>query len=109
MAAGNEVWPDPAPERNTFTRSDQYSFIRNGTPALAFKFGYKKGSAEEKTVQAWLRDRYHSPSDDLSQPVEKESAAQYNRILTSIIQSVANAPETPKWKDASFFKRFAKH
>ncbi len=109
VAAGIEVWPDPAPERNTFTRSDQYSFIRNGTPALAFKFGYKKGSAEEKMVQAWLRDRYHSPSDDLSQPVEKDSAAQYNRILTSIIQAVANAPETPQWKDASFFKRFAKH
>ncbi len=106
--AGIEVWADPAPERNTFTRSDQYSFIRNGTPALAFKFGYKKGSPEEKTVQAWLRDRYHSPSDDLSQPVEKDSAAQYNRILTSIIQSVANSPETPQWKDASFFKRFAK-
>ena len=107
--AGIEVWADTAPERNSFTRSDQYSFIRDGTPALAFKFGYKKGTPEEKTVQAWLRDRYHSPTDDLLQPVEKESAARYNRILASIVTAAANAAETPKWKDASFFKRFAKH
>lgn len=108
-AAGVEVWPDPAPERNSFVRSDQYSFIRNGTPALAFKFGYKKATPEEKTIQTWLRERYHAPSDDLAQPVDKEAAARYNRVLSSMITSAANADEAPKWKDASFFKRFAKN
>ena len=108
-AAGVEVWADPAPERNSFVRSDQYSFIRNGTPALAFKFGYKKGTPEEKTIQTWLRERYHAPSDDLAQPVDKEAAARYNRVLSSMITSAANADEAPKWKDASFFKRFAKN
>jgi Zn-dependent M28 family amino/carboxypeptidase len=107
--AGIEVWPDPAPERNSFTRSDQYSFIRNGTPALAFKFGYKKGTPEEKLVQAWLKERYHAPSDDLEQPLNKEAAAKYNRVLASMVESAANAPEAPRWKDASFFKRFAKN
>ncbi len=108
-AAGVEVWPDPAPERNSFIRSDQYSFIRNGTPALAFKFGYKKGTAEEKTIQTWLRERYHAPSDDLNQPLDKDAAAQYNRVLTSMIRAAADSPEAPRWKDASFFKRFAKN
>ena len=108
-SAGIEVWPDPAPERNSFIRSDQYSFIRNGTPALAFKFGYKKGTPEEKQIQAWLTDRYHSPADDLAQPIDREAAAKYNRVLTSIITSAANSTEAPRWKDASFFKRFAKN
>jgi Zn-dependent M28 family amino/carboxypeptidase len=107
--AGIEVWADPAPERNSFVRSDQYSFIRNGTPALAFKFGYKKGTAEEKTIQTWLRERYHAPGDDLDQPLDKEAAAKYNRVLASMIRSAANANEVPRWKDASFFKRFAKN
>jgi Zn-dependent M28 family amino/carboxypeptidase len=107
--AGIEVWPDPAPERNSFIRSDQYSFIRGGIPALAFKFGYKKNSDEEKIVQRWLRERYHSPVDDLEQPVEKEAAAKYNRVLASMVESAANASETPRWKDQSFFKRFAKN
>lgn len=109
LEAGVEVWPDPLPERNSFIRSDQYSFIRNGTPALAFKFGFTKGSAEEKMVQTWLRERYHAVSDDLAQPVDKEAAAKYNRVLASMIKSAANAPEAPKWKDTSFFKRFAKN
>lgn len=107
--AGIEVWPDPAPERNSFVRSDQYSFIRNGTPALAFKFGYKKGTPEEKTIQTWLRDRYHAPGDDLNQPLDKEAAAKYNRVLTSMIRSAADAKDAPKWKETSFFKRFAKN
>lgn len=107
--AGIEVWPDPAPERNSFIRSDQFSFIRSGYPALAFKFGYKKGSDEEKIVQRWLRERYHSPVDDLEQPVDKEAAAKYNRVLAAMVESAANAAETPRWKDQSFFKRFAKN
>lgn len=107
-AAGIEVWPDPAPERNSFVRSDQYSFIRAGYPALAFKFGYRKGAPEEKLIQTWLKERYHAPSDDLAQPLDKEAAATYNRVLTSMIRAAADAPVAPQWKDASFFKRFAK-
>jgi Zn-dependent M28 family amino/carboxypeptidase len=102
-----EVWPDPAPERNSFVRSDQYSFIRAGIPALAFKFGYKKGTDEEKLVQAWLKERYHAVGDDLDQPVDKEAAAKYNRVLASMIVKAADAPEAPRWKDESPFKAIA--
>ena len=67
-AAGDQgvgVQTDQEPEQNLFIRSDQYSFIRRGIPALAFKFGYEFGSPEEKIRQTWVRDRYHKPSDDL--------------------------------------------
>src|SRR5260370_15353868 len=40
--AGIEVQSDKEPLRNLFIRSDQYSFIRRGGPALALKFGYLK-------------------------------------------------------------------
>ncbi|HEX3877291.1 MAG TPA: M28 family peptidase, partial [Bryobacteraceae bacterium] len=36
---GVKVQPDQEPEQNRFIRSDQYSFIKYGVPALAFKFG----------------------------------------------------------------------
>ena len=39
--AGSEVQPDPEPLRNSFIRSDQYSFIRHGIPALAMKVGLR--------------------------------------------------------------------
>jgi Zn-dependent M28 family amino/carboxypeptidase len=106
--AGVAVQPDKEPNRNLFIRSDQYSFIREGVPALAFKFGFEFGTPEEKIMKEWLKKRYHAPSDDLAQPVDKEGAAKFNLILMDLIGQVANAPKAPEWKPDSFFKRFAK-
>jgi hypothetical protein len=106
--AGVAVQADKEPEQNRFIRSDQYSFIRDGVPALAFKFGYEFGTPEEKIHKDWLRDRYHKPSDDLNQPVDKEAAAQFNRIIVGLLTRVANADKRPEWNQDSFFKRFAK-
>ena len=106
-AAGVEVQADKEPQRNLFIRSDQYSFIRRGVPALAFKFGYLPGSPEEKLHKDWLRDRYHAPSDDLNQPVDKAAAAQFDRIILALVERVADANSRPEWKPDSFFRRFA--
>jgi Zn-dependent M28 family amino/carboxypeptidase len=105
--AGVEVQADKEPDRNLFIRSDQYSFIKQGVPALAFKFGYIPGSAQEKVAKDWLKNRYHAPSDDLNQPVDKAAAAEFNRILLDVGVRVADAAERPRWNDNSFFKRFA--
>ncbi|HYL35505.1 MAG TPA: M28 family metallopeptidase [Bryobacteraceae bacterium] len=106
-AAGVQVQADREPQRNLFIRSDQYSFIRHGIPALAFKFGYLPGSPEEKLHKDWLRDRYHAPSDDLNQPVDKTAAAQFDQIILALLQRVANESNRPQWKADSFFRRFA--
>jgi Zn-dependent M28 family amino/carboxypeptidase len=101
------IQQDPEPLRNLFIRSDQYSFIRRGVPALAFKVGYEKGSAEEKVAKSWLKERYHAPSDDLNQPVDLDAAARFNRILADLAQRIANRAHAPKWRHQSFFRRFA--
>jgi hypothetical protein len=106
-ALGVGVQPDPQPDRNIFIRSDQYSFIRQGVPSLFFGFGFEPGSPEEQLHKDWLKNRYHAPSDDLQQPVDKAAAAQFNHILLSLAERVADAPERPSWKADSFFKRFA--
>jgi Zn-dependent M28 family amino/carboxypeptidase len=106
---GVGVQADKEPDRNLFIRSDQYSFVQQGVPALAFKFGYEFGTPEEQIAKAWLRDRYHAPSDDLAQPVDKEGAALFNRILLDTGIHVANAPDRPHWLPTSFFKRFVKN
>jgi Zn-dependent M28 family amino/carboxypeptidase len=106
-AQGVEVQVDREPDQNRFIRSDQYSFIRRGIPALAFKFGYEFGSADEKTRLAWVKERYHQPSDDLSQPVNLEAAAKFNRVIMALLQRVANDAARPAWNADSFFKRFA--
>lgn len=106
-ADGVEVQVDQEPAENRFIRSDQYSFIRRGVPSLAFKFGYLPGSADETTRKNWVRDRYHKPSDDLSQPVDTAAAAKFDRIILRLMETVANDPARPSWHSDSFFKRFA--
>jgi hypothetical protein len=107
-AAGVEVQADKDPNANRFIRSDQYSFIRKGIPALAFKFGWIPGSPEERIYRDWYRDRYHAVGDDASQPVDAAAAAHFNAILAVLLERVANAPAAPAWKPDSFFRRFAK-
>jgi hypothetical protein len=105
---GVDVQTDREPEQNRFIRSDQYSFIRRGIPSLAFKFGYEFGSPEEKIRRDWVRDVYHKPNDDTTQPVDVEAAAKFNRVIMNLLQRVANDAARPRWNDTSFFKGFAK-
>ena len=102
-ARGLEVLPDPEPEQNRFVRSDQYSFIRQGIPALAFKVGYRTGTPEEKTWQAWVRDHYHKLTDDVTQPVDFAAAAGFNELYADLALRVANRPTKPVWRTNSFF------
>jgi Peptidase family M28 len=104
---GVDVQTDREPEQNRFIRSDQYSFIRKGVPALAFKFGYEFGSPEETIRRDWVRDVYHKPSDDIKQPVNLEAAALFNRVIMTLLQRVANDAARPTWHADSFFRRFA--
>ena len=102
-----EIATDPEPDRNSFTRTDQYSFVQAGIPALAFKFGWAAGSPEYKAWRAWLAERYHSTDDDLTQPVDFEAAAQFNAFYIDLARAVADDPAIPHYLDSSFFKRFA--
>ncbi len=64
---GLGVQADPEPQRNRFVRSDQYSFIRAGIPALAMKVGYEENTPQAEIARKWTAERYHAPSDDLKQ------------------------------------------
>ena len=99
---GIQIDADREPQRNIFIRSDQYSFIRQGVPALFFKFDASPGSPEDKISKTWLKERYHGPADDTSQPVDKAAAAKFNRFMLTLVEQVANDSARPHWKDASF-------
>jgi Zn-dependent M28 family amino/carboxypeptidase len=101
------ITPDPFPDRNVFIRSDQYAFIREGIPALFFKYGFKAGTPEADTEKAWRANLYHSPFDDLNQPVMPAESAKLNDYVTAVTLRVANAQARPAWNGDSFFKRFA--
>ncbi len=107
-ANGVEPILDPEPQRNSFIRSDQYNFIRQGVPAVVMTIGYAKGTPEEGVVHQWLKERYHAPGDDLNQPINFEAAKKYEEILATLLVKAANADKRPEWHEDSFFRRFAR-
>lgn len=103
---GVEQVPDPEPDRMGFVRSDQYSFVRAGVPAIALKF--TPSTPEQVAIQRdWLTKRYHAPSDDLAQPLDVRNAAAFNRYLEQLVRAVADGDTRPQWNRDSFFARFA--
>lgn len=104
---GIAVQNDPEPQRNRFIRSDQYSFIREGVPAVAMKVGYEPASPEAAIAAAWTKERYHGPADDLDQPIDRGAAATFTDLVGQLCERVANRDRRPEWRAASFFRRFA--
>jgi hypothetical protein len=105
-AQGYRLSPDEAPEEVRFIRSDQFSFIRQGIPAIALGSGY---DARDKTLDLrqmqrdFRRDHYHQPSDDTSLPMDFTAAADLARIALRTALDTANAPSPPRWKLHDFF------
>jgi len=72
------VVPDPHPEADLFIRSDQYSFVKAGVPSVFGNVGFTAGSAEDRLLTQWQRDRYHAPSDDLEQPINGNTVSAFS-------------------------------
>src|SRR4029077_1188641 len=62
---GYEISPDPMPEEVAFIRSDQYSFVLQGIPAVDITDGVKAFDPKVDglaVIKKWLITRYHTPS-----------------------------------------------
>jgi len=105
-ASGFDVSPDPYPEEVRFIRSDQYSFVKAGIPAIHLKPGNKSTDPSidgAKLTRDWLRTIYHSPQDDLAQKFDFASGARYAETNLRLVKAVANAPDRPSWTKGDFF------
>jgi Zn-dependent M28 family amino/carboxypeptidase len=104
-AQGLALTPDPLPDRNVFIRTDQFSFVRRGIPALAFKFGFAKDTPQFDIEHDWRANRYHSPADNLEQPgVMKEEAVKLDAYVAALAGRVADSDSRPAWLSTSVFK-----
>lgn len=109
LAAGSlniDLSPDAQPAEGLFTRSDHYSFVKQGVPSIFLVTGYKNGG--DKKFQEFLKTHYHKVSDDLALPFDWNAAAKFARLNVAIASEIANAPTAPAWYADSFFgKTFA--
>ncbi len=102
---GLPLAPDPFPNRNSFIRSDQYGFIEQGIPAVAFKFGFAAGTPEAELERSFRATRYHAPSDDMSTPIFRDDEMRLHDFIAALAMRLANAPERPRWNEGSPFGR----
>jgi Zn-dependent M28 family amino/carboxypeptidase len=109
-ASASRDTPIDPDERGVFHRayyccSDQYSFIVAGVPAVRLLVGFpgELGVVADK----WHGEIHHTPSDDLKQPVNLETAAKFEEFALQLLIEVANDLHRPEWKSNSFFKRYA--
>jgi hypothetical protein len=97
------VQPDPQPLRNRFIRSDQYSFIREGIPALATKVGFEAGTPDAEIEKKWFAERYHGVSDSPDQPVDLAAIGTYAEVIKRLSVRIANRATAPAWNEGSVF------
>jgi len=108
---GLTVSPDPLPEEVYFVRSDQYSFILQGVPALYIEEGLQtvNPNLDGKKMQFdWEVQRYHQPSDDMGQPFDFNATVKCTRVDLAVGYEVAQQTGRPHWNAGDFFNKFAK-
>jgi hypothetical protein len=98
---GLKVVPDPAPEEMFFVRSDHYSFVQGGIPAVSIDTG--PGGAGAAAQKDFLANHYHKPSDQIDLPFDWNSAAKFLRVNYAVARALADADARPRWNKGDFF------
>ncbi|WP_410221871.1 M28 family peptidase [Pedobacter sp.] len=105
---GLTVEPDPEPNENRFVRSDQYSFIKEGIPALHVKYGNKTADGKNNLdvfVKEWRAKYYHKPQDDINGIFDFDAGRKYAQLNFLIGYLVANDIERPHWNPGDIFEK----
>jgi Zn-dependent M28 family amino/carboxypeptidase len=100
------VVPDPFPEQGIFTRSDHYSFVRQGVPSIYVTPGFASAKKEENAAQIagnFLTTHYHKVSDDMNLPLNFEAAARYAQLNYYLGVEIANSAQPIAWVKGDFF------
>lgn len=95
---------DPEPTEGRFVRSDQYSFVKAGIPALHVKFGHinsNKNLAED--VKKWRAAHYHRPSDQIENGFVWSASRKYAQVNFLISYMAAQDKKRVAWKKDDFF------
>ncbi len=105
-ALGYDLSPDPMPEEVLFIRSDQYSFVLQGVPAIDITDGVKSTDPKVnglEVVKKWLVTRYHTPLDNMDQPIDFDSTVKGSVMNFLVGYEVAQRGDVPKWNKGDFF------
>ena len=101
------ISPDPMPDEVIFIRSDQYSFVKQGVPAVFPTPGFKSDNPKidpTAIFKAWEQTRYHQPQDDMDQPgLDFNEAAKFARFIFLCGYLITTETPKPTWNKGDFF------
>ncbi|HBN90839.1 M28 family metallopeptidase [Rheinheimera aquimaris] len=109
---GIALSPDPMPEQAIFTRSDHYTLVKKGVPAVFLMTGFKSLDPAQDGGKIWgsfFAKHYHKPSDDIPSLIKDYGAIRYDagavfaNINYNIALDIANTEQRPYWLKQSFF------
>lgn len=104
---GRRMIPQADVDKGWYYRSDQFSFARIGVPALWFNSGThfvgKEPAWGIAQQQAWIKEHYHQPSDQVRAEWRFDGAAQDAELALAVGLWVANAAAMPNWNPGDEF------
>jgi hypothetical protein len=103
---GYSLSPDPMPEENFFIRSDQYSFVLQGIPAVDVTDGIQSIDPKIdglKLQKEWMVTKYHTPLDNMDQALDYSSGAKAAGVNFLVGYDLAQQDATPTWNKGDFF------
>jgi len=103
---GIKVIPDPIPEEKIFYRSDHYSFVERGVPALML-LGAPEGDPKKWIDRSheWEKTDYHNVGDVIKNDWDWSSAKTVADVMGILGLRISDSGAMPEWLPTS---RFAK-
>ncbi|RJY08186.1 M28 family peptidase [Aurantiacibacter aquimixticola] len=94
--------PDPNPSEAFFFRSDQYSYVQAGIPAVYVELGF--GNGGDVAQESFLSTHYHKVSDE-ADLVDYEQLGRFADVAYLVTRNIANMDAQPAWNAGDFFER----
>lgn len=102
---------DPFPDKGYFFRSDQFSFVKAGVPAVYFDYGLrfrgKPADWGEKLMQEYVAKHYHQPSDEYDPQWPLDGAVQMGQVVVRTVELLSKQTDRPRWNEGDPFSRVA--
>jgi len=99
-AMGVKLDPDAHPEQGSYFRSDHFSLVRVGVPAVNVEPGWllrgHDAAYGEKIFQDYNDHHYHQPSDEFDAGWDLSGTVQETRLVFRLMDAVSEASGMPK-------------
>jgi Zn-dependent M28 family amino/carboxypeptidase len=105
---GRVTHPEDKPEAGYFFRSDHFPLAKVGVPMLYADggidlIGKPKGTGQ-KLADAYTANSYHKPSDEFSDALLFDGAAEDVSLFVQVAGEIANSAKWPNWYPTAEFR-----